>query len=285
MNRRCVAGLLAVSTILAMAGLQHLNSAHATSITPPAVVPPVNVTTGLVKGSPTTVPKSCTDEYGSCYYWVGGDQGGITASGASASFTQAQPTVGPDDIHSLTEMAVESANQEQIVEIGWIVAEDVNGDADTHLFVSYWVNGNFACYDLGCGFVELKGAKIKPGAKMKVGTVGNFAIKFSKDRWNLYHNGAAFGYFPESLWTVSFKSINLVQVFGEVAASTTKAPKTQMGNGILGSETGSAVISSFKLYGTKTAPDLTSYDYAVPTVYDDGNSTPTGLNYGGPGKL
>ncbi len=284
MNSRCVGGLLAVSSILALTSFQQLNSESATSITPPAVAPPVNVTTGLVRGSSTNkVPTSCTSEDGACYYWVGGDQQGLSATGATVSFTQAKPVVGPADYHSLTEMAVESSDGQQIVELGWIVADGLNHDTDPNLFVSYWVNGTFGCYNLGCGFVETKGAKIHPGSKLKVGSIGSFKIDFSDDRWNLYYNGASVGYFPESLWTVTFKKANLIQVFGEVAASQTTPPESQMGNGILGSATGSAVIKSFKLHGTTTAADLTSYVLAIHTVYDDGDTSSTGLKYGGPG--
>jgi Neprosin len=284
MNRFWVRGLLAVSSILAMTALQQLKSESPTSITPPAVTPPVNVTTGVVKSSSTnTVPASCTSEDGACYYWVGGDQQGLNATGATVSFTQAKPVVGPADYHSLTELAVESSNDQQIVELGWIVADGINHDTDPSLFVSYWVNGTFGCYNLGCGFVETKGAKIHPGAKLKVGAIGTFKINFSDDRWNLYYDGASVGYFPESLWTVTFKRANLIQVFGEVAASQTLPPESQMGDGILGSATGSAVIKSFELDGTTSVADLNSYVYAVRTVYDDGGVGTTGLNYGGPG--
>lgn len=67
---------------------------------------------------------------------------GVTATGAAVSITQNQPKVAAEDYHSLAELAVESTDQNQIVEIGWIVAQDVNGDSLTHLFVYHWVNGN-----------------------------------------------------------------------------------------------------------------------------------------------
>jgi hypothetical protein len=88
------------------------------------------------------------------------------------------------------------------------------------------------------------------------------------------------GYFPAKLWgDVSFTKTGMVQVFGEVAASSDK-PCTQMGNGKTSAENTSARIGSVA-YLNGPAPDVvvrsTSDYYTVDQL-----SART-FRYGGPG--
>ena len=57
-----------------------------------------------------------------------------------------------------------------------------------------------------------------------------------------------------------------------------------MGNGILGSLTGSSSVSNYQLFGSTTPAQLTNFFvYANPTYYNDGNTKATSFRYGGPG--
>lgn len=230
-------------------------------------------------------PPNCDNEQdGACFYYVDGAQY-AAATGASVSITQADPTIGSNDIHSLAEMAIESIDGQQIIEVGWTVAEDVNGDSLPHLFTFHWVNGVGTCYNLGCGFVPSARAKVPTGGRVAIGKTGTFRMAYAKGKWVVTYDGSEVGYFPESLWTnmgVHFSTVALVQVFGEVAGSETTDPATQMGNGTFGSEHGSAVFSAFKLFGSTGTADLVVDDTAA-NWYDYGKPTKTGFHFGGPG--
>jgi hypothetical protein len=235
-------------------------------------------------GRVTTNSGTCED--GACYYWATMADSGFTATGASISITQNHPKVATQDYHSLAELAVESSDGRQIVEIGWIVAPDVNGDSRTHLFVYHWVNGSGSCYN-GCGFVSTS-TKYTPGGLVKVGTVGTYAIHYSTGKWMLTYDGVKLGYFPESLWSGQFKSIGLVQAFGEVASSSATRPRSQMGNGVEGTSSKAADLTKFSLIGANTTPTLSYSTIGAPAVYKIGHYTPTctascQMAFGGPG--
>lgn len=225
-------------------------------------------------------------EYGACYYWATMADYGISAAGASVSITQAQPKVGSQDYHSLTELAIESADGQQVVEIGWLVAPGINQDSLTHLFVYHWVNGAESCYN-GCGFVQTS-TTYKAGGLIKINTVGTYSIHYNSGKWILKYNGSQLGYFPESLWGGSFTKAGIVQAFGEVASSSATTPLTQMGNGILGTKSGSAVISKFNLIGTQNTQTLYYAADQAPSVYTIGSYNTAcklscSMHYGGPG--
>jgi len=248
--------------------------------------PPVIPTGARAKNLANATNGSGNCEYGSCYYWATMADYGISAAGASVSITQAQPKVGSQDYHSLAELAIESADGQQIVEIGWIVAQDINHDNLTHLFVYHWVNGVGSCYN-GCGFVQTS-TTYKAGGLIKVNTVGTYSIHYSSGKWILKYNGSQLGYFPESLWGGSFTKTGLVQSFGEVASSSATTPLTQMGNGILGTLSGSAAISNFNLIGSQNTNTLSYIAAQAPTVYKIGYYKPTcklscSMHFGGPG--
>lgn len=248
--------------------------------------PPIISSNGSVKNMANTSAGSGDCEYGSCYYWATMADYGITATGASDSITQAQPVVGSQDYHSLAELAVESADGQQIVEIGWLVAPGINQDSLTHLFVYHWVDGESTCYN-GCGFVPTS-TKYTAGGLVKINTVGTYSIKYASSKWILTYDGTELGYFPESLWGGTFTKIGLVQTFGEVASSSATTPDTQMGNGVLGSKPKSAIISNFNLIGTKNTRILDYSADQAPAVYAIGNYKAScklscSMSFGGPG--
>lgn len=238
------------------------------------------VSSSQINSAQTSVqPPVC--QYSACFYYVGARQDGLSATGAYASFTQAQPIVDASDYHSLTELAVQSTDGKQVIEVGWTVDKGVNGDSVPHLFVFHWVNGTPKCYN-ACGFVSLNGS-VKAGSALPVGAIGRFAIIHSGSRWNILYNSVQVGYFPDTLWNGGFTKTGTVQVFGEVAASATAQPKTQMGNGVLGSLANSAAISNYGLFGSTISPSLSHYIFGDANIYNYGQATSLGLRYGGPG--
>lgn len=250
------------------------------------VHPPVIGTNNTAQNTSATAPGNGYCQYGTCYYWNTMGDDGFAAAGASASLSQPQPVVGANDSHSLAELAVESANQQQIIEIGWIVAPNVNGDSLTHLFVYHWVNNESTCYN-GCGFVSTSTSN-PAGSLVAVKTLGTYAIQYSNKKWVLTYNGTELGYFPESIWGGTFTKVGMVQAFGEVASSSATKPQTQMGNDSLGTSSKSAYISDFDLINSNSHPTLWYSDVQAPAVYKIGlyNNTCTTsctMHYGGPG--
>lgn len=167
------------------------------------------------------------------YHYAVGAQLAET-DGAYANLTIARPRLDPADYHTLAEIAVQSADGRQIVEVGWNVDRVVNGDDDPHLFVYHWVNRKTSCYN-ACGFVQYS-KNIKPGDTLKYGVAKKFGIQFYKGDWWVAFDSEWIGYFPASLWTaksVTFNRSGLIQIFGEVAASSATPCGTEMGTGVM----------------------------------------------------
>ena len=250
---------------------------------------PTNTTTGQIPTSSTPVLSNSTSfntipintsKNGAKYYYAGGQQM-ASASGASVDLTQEQPSVSQTmggGNHSLMELSVESSDDNQIVEVGWIVDQQQIGDSQPHLFVYHWVNGQGSCYNY-CGFVRSSTTNY-PGESVPVGQTGQYKINFENGNWDMYYNGDLLGYFPESLWSGSFTQAGLIQAFAEV--ETTGTTCIQMGNGTLGTSAGSAQISNFSLLGSTAAPTLNPY-VTDSSPYNYGSATATSMNIGGPG--
>src|SRR5262249_29468221 len=146
---------------------------------------------------------------------------------------------------SLAEIAVESSDGQQIVEIGWTVDAMVNGDLQPHLFTFHWVDGRPTCYN-ACGWVQVSPDKM-PGMRVVPGEAHRYEIRRIHDYWWLCYDGEAMGYSPQSEWRGQFTAVMLAQWFGEVAAGAA-APCTQMGNGRFGIDASSAAYSDLHLF-------------------------------------
>ncbi len=213
------------------------------------------------------------------YFYVGGFQY-VKAEGASVDIAQAQPVFAEDGgvAHSVMELAVESNDGKQIVEVGWKI-DDTEIDTKPRLFVYRWIDSVGACYN-ACGFVQT-GAENQLDNPVKVGVSGNFEIKQADKQWQIFYNGDEVGYYPDALWKNSFTTVGITQVFGEVAGSTAK-PCTDMGNGRFGTKNGAALIDHYNLFGADNSPSLTPYaDH--PTFYNFGDASDTSMRIGGPG--
>jgi uncharacterized protein (TIGR03382 family) len=204
-------------------------------------------------------------------------------AGAGATILQADPALGVADFHSLAEIAVESGDGQQIVELGWTIDLQVNGDLQPHVFAFHWIDGKDTCYN-ACGFVQVSPDK-GPGMRIVPGEAHRYEIKLVNGDWWLLYDGEAMGYYPKSEWKSGFTKATLVQWFGEIAAAST-SPCTQMGNGKLGSDAASAAFTDIHVFdadGTSATAAVTLSTVTNEMLYGAGRVTPASFGFGGPG--
>jgi hypothetical protein len=236
----------------------------------------------LVPPSATVAANGPICWYGACYDYVNGRQFTDT-TGVSVLMKVEAPTVNPAQTgeHSLQEIALQNTARTSTVEIGWTVDPELNGDTRPHLFVYHWVDGQESCYN-GCGFVQVS-PWFQPGMALPADQAARFAIRNLGGDWWVFYQDQPVGYFPGSLWGGSYKSAQVVSVFGEVAENAADSPScTQMGDGRFGSAGGSSWIRDYRVYGSTDQPRLT-VSATSPSHYDFGAVTPTSFRLGGPG--
>jgi hypothetical protein len=237
---------------------------------------------GAAPAPSAPAPTAPTNGSKAQYYYNYGRMPAVS-DGFYTTVSIAKPTLAKYDYHTLAELAVQSADGHQIVEVGWNVDRVVNGDEQPHLFVYHWVNLEESCYN-GCGYEPYPDATVKVGDVLPTGAK-KFGILFFEGAWWISYDSNWVGFFPEELWTSkgvdSFSKTGLVQTFGEVA-STLDTPCSQMGNGAWGSDAKSTVLGSFSFVNGPT-PDL---EIKTTTPYYQVNplSSRT-LQYGGPGGI
>jgi Neprosin len=211
---------------------------------------------GLQPGTSAGMQVSASHSTDVKFSWVGAYYVART-HGASAVLPQADPKLDPPGIgHSLAEIAVQAAGQQQVVEVGWTV-DSAEGDLLPHLFVFAWVNGQGLGYDC-CGYVQT-GHGWAPGDHVKPGISARYGIRQQGGRWWISYQGSRIGYYPDSLWHGRFVHALVSQAFGEVASNGPTG--TQMIDGRTDRE-----IRSFRLLGTRT-PAATFYAPKSRTGY------------------
>jgi hypothetical protein len=207
---------------------------------------------------------------------------GVAAHGAEAMILQAQPAVAGGDYHSLAEIAVQSDN-DQIVEIGWTVDRQTNGDDLPHLFAFHWIDGKPQCYN-GCGWVQVS-PTVRPGMRVTPGEAHHYEIREVAGDWWLAYDGERMGYFPGSRWKGRFTETTYVQWFGEVAAQD-RTPCTQMGNGKPGDDPDAAAFSAIEIFDAadaELAASVVAGRSNETALYRIGELTPTSFRFGGAG--
>ena len=233
--------------------------------------PPVSMLTEPVPGLSLPVKY----HYSSAYQFA-------ETNGTFANLVIGKPNLADDDYHSLAEIAVQSADGRQIVEVGWTVDRGVNGDEDPHLFVYHWVNGTPSCYN-GCGFRQYS-SNVVPGDTLPFGTAKRFGIQSYNGDWWIAYDSEWVGYFPGWLWSGGYTKSGLIQWFGEVAASTSE-PCSEMGTGYYPDDYSAARVGSISLInGPEPAiqVDASSPDSYYP-VYGAVKLSERTFRYGGPG--
>ena len=205
------------------------------------------------------------------------------ATGATATLNQARPKVVPGE-RSIAGIALGSADGRQSVLFGWMVSKTAFGDTLPHIVISSVVNGVPQCIN-GCGFVPV----VKAPPKVVVGRTGKFTIKLSKARWLLVYNNKTLGYYRTSHWPANKLSrSHLAAAFGEVTSPSKTTPRSDMGNGRLGTNPKSAKVVGMQLLGATGTPTYQYVAIDAPAKYTIGFTNPSchkacNMNYGGPG--
>lgn len=248
---------------------------------PPKAMPGAKpVTTGLVplsqlRGGKGAVPDSSPSGVhanvrgGPNYFYAGGVQTGIspTVTSATSILTVGNPYINNTyDYHTLAEMAVQSTDSHNTVEIGWTKDQDLYGDLKPRLFSFCWVASNPCGPYNGGGYVD-NPAESTFAAGMDVtsyigaATAPVFGIVHDSGNWWVSFDGHYLGYYPDSIWTghsptVAAWNAGRASYFGEVAggsatpcadmaAAPTSLPTSTSGPGSLGNmgySTGTSTI-------------------------------------------
>lgn len=211
--------------------------------------------------------------------------------GSFANVVVGRPTLDGKDYHTLAEIAVQSADRRQIVEVGWTVDRLVNGDDDPHLFVYHWVDNNEdpaeeRCYN-GCGFVQ-HSKTVFPGDMLVTGTAKRMGIKFADNAWWIAFDTEWVGYYPASQWGGRYTRADLVQWFGEVASSR-KVPCSAMGTGRVATKDsqvaarfGTIKVLSTAAVGTAIRTTPVDKGQGINSLYPSARSSRTTFRFGGP---
>jgi hypothetical protein len=218
---------------------------------------------------PGQITTAATYFYASSYQFA-------VADGLFANATVAQPALGTDS-HTLFELAAQSADGQQIVEVGWTVDRGLNGDLNPRLFVFHWVDRIPSCYN-GCGFVQYS-ATIRPGAWLGNGT-HSFTIQHYQGNWWIRLNSEWIGYYPDTLWGGRYTRTGLHQWFGEVAANS-GSPCADMGNGLFASSLSAASVSGMSnINGPAVSKSSTVTNASFYSLVSTGSNS---MRFGGPG--
>lgn len=228
--------------------------------------------------------------FGSCYYYgsaafsTTADGGGMTNSIDNPAYVN---TGGSG--HTLDEIAVQGgANNGNIVELGWLVSSDQEGNNNPHIFVFHWKNWAGTCYD-GCGWQQWSNT-YHPG--MDIGTaVGKqvyIGYVFYQGNWWAWFDDQWMGYFPGSEWNGQYTKTSLIQWFGEVASANGIPPQTNMGDGQLPAATSAATMTTLCDVDAKAwvcwYRDQQSLSRTVAKYYDISRVAFGATRYGGPGQ-
>jgi hypothetical protein len=170
--------------------------------------------------------------------------------------------------HSLGELAVQSGDLGDIVEIGWTVDKTLRADGNPILFASHWINGLWWGYN--AQFVDYAPNAVNLGAGLPKPVVKGFEIAQTSTAHWVYYDGQPVAYVPKSRWTPGgvaqpFNAATAdyvwIQAFSEIAADETD-PCTDMGTGTLWNAGGSPTPpvtswSAYNLGGTAISPSWT----------------------------
>ncbi len=235
-------------------------------------------------------------EYASKYQYVTGG-----SDGATVKLQVSNPFVatGVDSsAHSVAELACQSEDGSNTVEIGW---RKGLGDSTPWLFTYSWIGGVPQGY--GVGFTPVSGVSHHVGDYLSATTSTNRVLwkigcQYFGGVWWLGWDSTPgtfewIGYYSGTLWSgaspaQTFVKSELLQVYGEVYADT--GTNTDMGNGQFGCTTASCIANpgatQYTTYSLINPPSgvvaqLTKYD-SDPTLYRSSAGT-TSAYFGGTG--
>jgi hypothetical protein len=221
--------------------------------------------------------------------------------GAYGDFDQYHPTLGATDQESLAQIDMDDGTH--IVEVGWVSRP---GKASSEIFVETRdLGNNSSCFvqliqgttnGWTCDFISFSAFNTtgyKPGSPVPSnGTSALIYLLNTGTDIYIQYGADWLGRIPNTHWSGgSFSSVKEAQWFGEVAVTNRKATHTQMGNGICGSNTGSAHISSMTWFigqsGSGSFYPVNAPSSALTATfssdYNPGHFDGNSFAYGGPG--
>jgi hypothetical protein len=260
MNKGIWRGLAAVAGCLALSGIVGTSAASA--------------------ASPAANRAHAASESDVFSFFAGGTQL-VSADGTSADVTVANPRLGARDF--ITEAFIEAAtaNDEQLVQVGWIVDRGVFKNSSTHLFADIFVNNRFQGFDTD--FKSVRGCKL--GGVLRPRGQQAFSLLQHEGAWQVRVGGRLCGQFPDSLWHGKLNKASLFYWEGEVDAASSR-PATQMGDGKPASSASAAEFSHIELFtttGGKTGLPRFSTFFPNGNLYSARAISRTALRFGGAG--
>ena len=158
------------------------------------------------------------------------------ASGLSADITIGKPFTQSGSNHSLGEVAVQSADQQDIVEIMWRVNTVTRPDGNPVLDAYHWIDGAGQGYRVG--YVDNAANPINLGAGLPKPVNKNFVIGSDASNFYVGYDGSWVATLPKSRFgadefALASDQVQIGQVFYEVAADGAgeEHPCDDMGTG------------------------------------------------------
>jgi len=254
----------------------------------------VSIIAGMLGAILTTRPASASRDgnWRWEHQWVAGGYQPFTGRGVQAHIkTHAPADALFNDDQSLARIAVVSPDGKQAIEVGWIEAPWHYGDTQPHLYVAHhfdtWYAGPAYCYVGGynsdCGWVQLSATQA-PGMALAPETSHTFKLTFYASYWQVSYDSEIIGMLPAG----DFTQMGRAEWYGEADAHDAW-PCADMGNGIYGTQAGSATMSLlFVQHWDWSLTYATPSSHATtPRLYNVGPFTASlggySFGYGGPG--
>jgi hypothetical protein len=231
--------------------------------------------------------------------------------GISVHASNSKPYINANTYHDLFEVAIESRDQQQRVEVGHTVDLALNGSSNPYLFTFHWVNGvPSTCYN-GCGLVDNPTETVDAGDSVTYTPTGTnpttvydyeivrseilYPAPATKPTWAPAGTGHGWviryqkvgdpdneiGMYPDTLWTgastpVTFNKVGLFQAFSEIAELQGNPPCSDSGSGIFAYNNAvppapNAGAAWVKAFGYHNASPAVTPDF-TPFVNPAGNS-------------
>lgn len=242
------------------------------------------------KGRPGVSTSSNVSTLSTTYYRYAGARQSLATGETANSFaanlhvtSNVYLDTARGDFHTLGEIAVQSSDQKQTVEVGITKDAAVCGAGVNKvcLFVYWWKNGVGQGYN-GSGFVDYASEPLNAGADVSAdtGTQKRVQIANTGTAWWIGYNLKWVGYYPNTLWSastpsgpgVTFTTATKFNAFYEAATSVDKTC-TDIGNGYLASDVNSARLGSMSLGGV--VPSTVTANFTPFVQLKEGGSWPT----------
>lgn len=226
---------------------------------PPAPQPPVANAVELASRMMVTCTPGCR-HYGRISETSDADP----AYGLSVDITTGKPFTQSGANHSLGEVAVQSADQQDIVEIGWIVNTARRADGNPTLFAYHWIDGVPQGYETG--FVDYAPNPVNLVAGLPKPVNKNFTVSSTSTHFWVGYDGSWVAYldktrFGADEFGLASDQVALGQAFFEVYADGAgeEHPCDDMGTGWDSDPfvSGTASVFNFAWIGSVTAVNVT----------------------------